>query len=195
MTREATFEELIRRVRAGDEAASAELLCRYEPAVRRVARIRLRAAHLQREFDSTDICQSVFGSFFVRAALGEYDLDSPEHVRKLLLAMTRKKVTDRVRGSTAARRDSRRVEDLGPEEQQCAAPGPTPGQQVAGAELLREFHRRLTQDERRLADLRADGKSWNEVAAALGGSPDALRKQLGRAIQRVAAELKLDEGW
>ena len=41
-------------------------------------RIHLRDVRLRRVLDSTDICQSVLASFFVRAALGQYDLDTPE---------------------------------------------------------------------------------------------------------------------
>jgi hypothetical protein len=74
MPEESPFPELIRRVRGGDEEAAAELLRRYGPTIRRVARVRLADAHLQRLFDSLDICQSVFGSFFVRTALGQYDI-------------------------------------------------------------------------------------------------------------------------
>src|SRR5262249_7578391 len=82
--------------------AAAELVRRYEPAVRRVARVRLGAAHLQRLLDSMDVCQSVFASFFVRAALGQFDLDTPEQLLKLLVSMSRRKVIDQVRGAGAA---------------------------------------------------------------------------------------------
>ena len=46
------FEELIRRVRAWDQEAAAELVRRYEPAIRRAARIRLVDSRLRRLFDS-----------------------------------------------------------------------------------------------------------------------------------------------
>jgi hypothetical protein len=40
MTDAPAFDELIRRVRAGDPGAAAELLKRYEPAIRRAVRSR-----------------------------------------------------------------------------------------------------------------------------------------------------------
>jgi hypothetical protein len=64
---------------------------------------------------------------------------------------------------------------------------------VAGQELLQEFRRRLSEDERHLADLRAQGCAWTEIAAGLGGTPRARRMQLTRAINRVARELDLDD--
>src|SRR5262249_31237363 len=51
--------EWLRRVRAGERAAAAELVRRYEPQIRLEVRLRLRDRRLRRLFDSTDICQSV----------------------------------------------------------------------------------------------------------------------------------------
>ena len=192
MSEDTTFQDLIRRVRAGDSQAAAELVRLYEPTIRRVARVRLTDSRLQRVFDSQDVCQSVLGSFFVRAALGEYDLETPEQLLNLLVAMSRKKVIDQTRRARAARRDIRRVE-TGAQEQQRAAPGPSPSQEVAGRELLQEFRRRLSEEERRLADARAAGRDWNQIAAEHGDSPEALRKRLTRAVDRVAQELGLEE--
>ena len=85
-----SFQDLIRRIRAGDEKAAAQLVQTYEPAIRRAARVRLLDTRLQRLFDSMDISQSVFASFFVRAALGQYELEKPEQLMKLLVTMSRK---------------------------------------------------------------------------------------------------------
>jgi hypothetical protein len=64
---------------------------------------------------------------------------------------------------------------------------------VAFRELLETFRTRLDPEERRLADLRAAGGSWPEIAAQVGGNPDALRYRLTRALDRVARQLNLDE--
>jgi RNA polymerase sigma-70 factor (ECF subfamily) len=153
------------------------LVRRYEPTIRRVARVRLMDSRLQRLVDSLDICQLVFGSFFVRTALGEYDLDTPEQLLNLLVDMSRKKVVDQARRAGAARRDFGR-ERGAVDERQWAAAEASPSEQVAGAEQLHEFRRRLSADERRLADKRAAGLGWIEIAAERGESPEALRKQL-----------------
>ncbi len=191
MAEESSFALLMRRVRAGDEAAAAELVRRYEPTIRRVARVRLADTRLRRLFDSMDVCQSVLGSFFVRAALGQFDLQTPEQLLNLLVTMSRRKVADAAREAGAARRDYRR-EQAGVEAAQALDRGATPSQEVAGAELLVEFRRRLSADERLLADQRAAGLEWEQIAAQRGASPEALRKQLTRAIDRVAQELGLE---
>jgi len=74
---EASFLELVRKVRAGDNESATELVKRYEPAVRTVVRVRLTDPKLRQVFDSVDICQSVMADFFVRAALGQFDLEEP----------------------------------------------------------------------------------------------------------------------
>ena len=188
---EATFTELIAQVRAGDEQAAADLVRRYEPEIRREVRFLLRDPFLRRSFDSMDICQSVMGSFFLRAALGEYDIDRPEDLIRLLISMTRNKVVDATRRQRAQRRDHRRATSL--EAVDVAAETPSPSQIAEGRELLAVFRGRLSDEERQLADLRAHGREWAEIAREIGGSAEARRKQLTRAIARVSRELGLDE--
>ena len=86
-----TFTDFIRRVRAGDAQAAAELVRRYEPLIRREVRLRLEDRRLARAFDSMDVCQSVLASFFVRTAAGQYDLEEPGQLVKLLARMARNK--------------------------------------------------------------------------------------------------------
>jgi RNA polymerase sigma-70 factor (ECF subfamily) len=193
MAEEVSFTDLIQRVRAGDEEAAAELVKRYEPAIRIAVRVRLTDPGLRRFLDSMDICQSVLANFFVRAAAGQFDLDKPERLLKLLVTMARNKVTNYALKEQAARRDQRRVQKGGLDENTLAATQPSPSQVVANRELLQEFRKKLSDSERQLADQRALGRSWTEIAEGTGGNPDALRMQLGRAIDRVSRELGLEE--
>jgi RNA polymerase sigma-70 factor (ECF subfamily) len=99
MTAGDSFAQFIRRIRAGDAQAAAQLVQEYEPAIRLEVKLRLRDSRLRRLFDSMDICQSVLDSFFVRAATGEYDLDQPERLLKLLVTMVRNKVAYHARAT------------------------------------------------------------------------------------------------
>jgi RNA polymerase sigma-70 factor (ECF subfamily) len=190
---EGGFAALIQRVRTGDQDAAAELVRRYEPAIRRVVRVHLRDPRLRRVLDSTDVCQSVLATFFVRANLGQYELDTPEHLLKLLATIARNKLTNAVNKHQADRRDYRREEAMGAREALVRAPYSDPGQQVAARELLEQVRERLSEDERVLAEQRGRGESWAEIAAAHGGSAEALRKKLSRALDRVLQELGLDD--
>jgi RNA polymerase sigma-70 factor (ECF subfamily) len=188
----ASFSELISRVRAGDETAAVELVRRYEPALRRSVRLRL-LPRLRRIYDSLDICQEVLGSFFVRAASGQYELNSPEQLLKLLATMARYKVSQASRRQQAACRDDRRLLTGEVQEEQAVAPEATPSRQLAAKELLQEAQRRLSTEERNLVEMRSQGLDWAAIAGRLGGNPEALRKRLARAVARVADELGLDE--
>jgi RNA polymerase sigma-70 factor (ECF subfamily) len=188
---EIRFCDLMRRVRAGDEEAATALVRQYEPVIRRVVRIRLVDAHLRRVLDSMDICQSVLGSFFVRAALGQYEVETPQQLLKLLTQMARNKLADQARRQAVRAADNRAIAD--PDLDLVAAPGPSPSRQVALRELLQEARRQLTAEERRLLELREQGREWSEIAAELGGTPEALRKRFARAVNLVAQQLGLDE--
>src|SRR5262245_45803161 len=169
MPDEGAFHELIVRVRQGDEAAAAELVRRYEPAIRRAVRFRLTDPRLRRTCDSMDVCQSVLASFFVRAASGQYDLESPEQLLRLLTTMARNKLLNQARQGHAARRDNRLVtDDIA--DHDVPAVAPSPPQQAEAREMLAEVHRRLAPEELRLVELRNQGHDWNAIAALVGGN-------------------------
>jgi RNA polymerase sigma-70 factor (ECF subfamily) len=182
-----SFLELMQKVRAGDQEAAAKLVRAYEPAVRRLVRIRLRSSRLRRVVDSVDICQSVLGAFFVRVALGDYDLSSPEDLQRLLAVMARNKIVSR------ARLRSSSEEDGNPALEELASPEATPSQQLEARDLLEKFRQRLTDEERWLAEQRSLNRPWAEIAVERGDTPEALRKRLTRALDRVAGELHLEE--
>jgi RNA polymerase sigma-70 factor (ECF subfamily) len=187
------FADFVRRIRAGDARAAEELIRQYERAVRMEVRLRLSDPRLNRVLDSMDVCQSVLASFFLRAAGGQYDLNEPADLIKLLVVMARNKVANQVRKERTQRRDNRRVQGGDPVEFEAAAAGPSPSQVIAGEELLEKFRQRLSDEERQLAERRANGMGWNEIAAELGGTGQGRRKQLERAIARVSQELGLEE--
>ena len=189
---EIPFAELIQRVRQGDEDAATELVRRYEPAIRRAVRFRLTDARLGSVLESVDICQSVMGSFFMRAASGQYEIDSPEQLQKLLVAMAKNKLAFQARKERAQRRDNRR-NVAAADDQVFVSPSSTPSRKVAAREMLQEVHKRLSPEERQLVDWRNDGMEWDEIAKRLNGSAEALRKKLTRALDRVAEELGMEE--
>jgi RNA polymerase sigma-70 factor (ECF subfamily) len=188
------YSEFIRRIRQGDERAAEELVRRYEPEIRLEVRawLRLRNPALRRVFDSMDICQSVLASFFARAAVGDFDLEEPPQLIRLLVGMARNKVAQQVRHHQRQRRDVRRVGDLEAQEGTLAGRNETPSRLASGRELLQKFRDSLSAEERQIADLRAKGYDWAAVAAELGGTADARRKQLARAVVRVEEELGLN---
>jgi RNA polymerase sigma-70 factor (ECF subfamily) len=194
MDNEVSFADLLRRVRDGDEAAAAELVRRYEPAIRRAVRTKLTEPGLRRGFDSEDVCNSVLATFFAHAAAGQFELDSPEQLVGLLLGMAANKLRDFARREHAARRDCRRVQGGG-EQALAAVPSreDSPSAILAGKELLERVRAHLSEEERYLMDQRSLGRGWDDLAAEAGTTPDALRMRFHRALERVADHLGMDE--
>jgi RNA polymerase sigma-70 factor (ECF subfamily) len=185
-----TFTELIARVRSGDDTAAAELVRHYEPVLRRIIRVRLTSARLRRRCDTEDVCQSVLASFFVRAALGQYDVATPDDLVKLLGRMARNKVVDRARG--LAREHSQGVAaELS--EETIPDPGPSPSRRLMLQDLLERARQLLPEADRRLLEARLAGREWVELAAEGGVSAEALRKRLSRSVDLVARQLGLEE--
>ena len=154
----------------------------------------MRDPRLRTRLDWTDVCQSVMASFFVRAAAGQFDLEQPDELLRLLVVMTRRKLARQARRQRAERRDYRRSEGRDPEYLEGrSGPAQTPSRLVAGRELLDEFFRRLSGEERLLADLRTQGYEWAEIASRLGGTPRRRSKQLARALDRVERQLEEQE--
>ncbi len=192
MSEAEAFRDLIQRVRGGDEDAATEIVQRYEATIRMAIRVRLDQSDLRRLLDSMDICQSVLGNFFVRAASGQFELETPGQLVKLLVTMANNKLINHAKQQRAARRDYRRREGS-PEEKQVAGADPSPSRVATYRELLEAVRSRLSEQECKLADLRGQGLSWGEIAAQLGENADALRFRLNRALDRVAKELRLED--
>ena len=195
MTEAPEFRDLIRRVRDRDQDAAQELVRRYESVIRRVIRIRLRDAGMRRLLDSTDICQSVLASFFIRTALGQYEVDSPAQLLNLLTTIARNNLTNQAARLRAKRRDIRRDADSADLTPNVADDASDPSEQASARELLEKVRDRLDPRERYLAEQRALGRTWQELADDLGGTDVALRKKLTRALNRVMTDIGLgDDG-
>jgi RNA polymerase sigma-70 factor (ECF subfamily) len=194
MTSENPFAELLRRVRAGDQQAAAELFRRHEPVLRRFVRTRMWHRQLRRTLDSIDVCQSVFGNFFQGARLGRYDLKNPADLCKLLAVMARNQVISEMRRPHVWRQQERQSRDG--RHDACGllvSPEASPGRQMESRDLLEAVRCRLTGEERWLVEQHAQGRAWAEIAAERHASPEALRKRHDRALERVARELGLEE--
>lgn len=189
------FNKLMSQVQAGDPDAAARLIHQYESEIRLEVRVRMRVqdGRVRRLLDSMDITQSVLASFFAGVAVGRFTPEHPQQLLALLVSMTRNKLLTQVRNHRRTRRDIRRVEGFDPATHDVAAGGESPSQVIAGKELLGEFRKRLSEEERQLSERRREGQPWNAIAAELGGTAEGRRKQLERAFTRVVRELNLEE--
>ncbi len=189
------FDDLMLRVQAGDPDAAFELVQHFEPDIRLEVRVRLRIqdGRVRRMLDSMDIAQSVLASFFAGVVVGRFAPQHPQQLLALLVTMARNKLLTQVRHQRRQRRDARRGESYNAAVHDVAAAGESPSQIVANRELLGEFRKRLSAEERQLADRRGEGQPWTAIATELGGTADGRRKQLERAFARIVQEMHLND--
>jgi RNA polymerase sigma factor (sigma-70 family) len=177
------IRELLARIQGGDEEAARELLTRYESKVRLVVRRQLPRL-LRSRFDSLDLLQSVWGSFFHRIRTGPNDLQEEENLIAFLAWAARNKVIDEYRRASSQRQDINREAPFRPEkgnEQDPLAAGDTPSQIAQARETYKRLHDLLPEDRRVILELKAAGYSSKEIGERLGISE--------RTVQRVLREL------
>jgi len=179
------FLDLIRRVRSGDEDAATALVAQFEPFILRVVRFRMRHRgdydRLRHDVGSIDVCQSVFKSLFARLKDGRFDLNQPKDIEKLLSAMIRFKIANKARRLSVVWREVR--SDPAPTEHVDPRPGPE--KSVDDKDLSEIIFKLFSVDELEILNRRLDDQSWPDIAAAVGGTAEALRKKLERAFERV----------
>src|SRR5207247_1578776 len=114
---------------------------------------RLTDPSVYRLLDDDDVCQSVLASFFVRASLGQYDLNDAVQLRNLLIGMARNKLAHAARRQHTQKRGGGRTVPEAVEDLSVAGQTASVGRVMASRELLEQVRRRLNDEERRVADL------------------------------------------
>lgn len=179
-----TIQNLLARIREGDEDAARELLCRYEAKVRLVVTRQLPRL-LRSRFDSLDFLQSVWGSFFQKIRTGPNDLHEEKNLIAFLAWAARNKVIDECRRAATQKQDIRRqaalpVEGLG--GRPLARAGETPSQVAQARETYRRLRDLLPENRRIILEMKAGGFSSREIGDRLGLSE--------RTVQRILDDLR-----
>jgi RNA polymerase sigma-70 factor (ECF subfamily) len=152
-------------------------------------RARLFDPEMRRQFDSLDICQSVLASFFVRVAAGQFELERPAQLVALLTKMAHNKIAWHVRYNLQQRRDIRRRQ---PAMELQSSDQIDPARHVEIKELLERAWQTMDTELREIASRRLERQSWAQVAAAIGGTAGARRKQFERGMDEIAHRLGID---
>jgi len=176
---------LLTRARAGDEAALNDLFARYLPDLQRWAAGRL--PRWARDLaDTSDVVQETLSQTFRKIERFEHRGEGA------LRAYLRQAVMNRIRDEL--RRAQRRPERLALDERQ-SDDGVSPLEAAIGKEALDAYEsalQRLSPEERELIIARVElGLTYVELAFATGKpSPDAARMAVGRALVRLAEEMR-----
>ncbi len=103
--------ELLNQYRNGDEDAALELYYRYAARLLQLTS-KNTSKELSPRLDPEDVVQSVFRTFFRRAASGQYAAPEGDELWKLLLVIALNKVRTQATFHSAGKRDARKTESI-----------------------------------------------------------------------------------
>jgi RNA polymerase sigma-70 factor (ECF subfamily) len=191
----ADSNELIQRASRGDAIAAGELLERHLPALRKYVRERISPALLAKESTSDvvqSVCRELLSGFDTFEYRGEAQFCGWLHQAAL------RKLVEHLRRLTASKRDGGAAFTLSAAElaelNQLEAQFASPSHEAMRREELAALEgglARLSESDRaiiRMAHL--EGLSHAEIAQHLGCREAASRKQLSRALARLARKLE-----
>ena len=183
------LNELIDRVRNGDEEAMGILFAEFQYEIQIFVRYKL-PRQLRTRYDSMDFVQSVYQSIMVdwRNKPPE-DFASPEKVKDYLKGTAHNKILEIFRRETKSQRfgatrevsmvvraaDSPNGENR---EIELASSDPTPSQHVQAQDVLNNLTRGKPPVYHQIALLRREGMTYAEIAEAVGLSERSVKRKL-----------------
>lgn len=174
---------LLRRFRGGDEDAATQLYLRYAGRLRALAATRAGTA-LASRFDPEDIVQSVFRTFFRRAAAGEYQVPDGDELWKLFLVIGLNKVRAVAAHHKAAKRDVRQT--AGGDAVDAAGPSSEEDDLRVLQMTIDEMLAPLPATHREIITLRIAGHEVADIAARTGRA----KRSVERILQEFRTSLK-----
>ena len=189
MAADSPFDDLMRRLRAGDQAAAATLFNRFTNRLIGLARLRLDA-RLRQKVDPEDVLQSVWKSFFLRHAEGQFALDNWDNLWSLLTVITGARTRpwrDRFR---AAGRDVAREAAAGPAESglswEALARDPTPAEVLMLTETVEHLMGGVNEADREIVSLSLQGYTVAEIVEQTGRA----QRSVYRVLEQVKTRLQ-----
>jgi RNA polymerase sigma-70 factor (ECF subfamily) len=169
--------------RAGDESAARHLFNRHVDRL-----VALAGRHISERLagrvDPEDVVQSVFRTFFHRAREGQFHVEGPDDLCKLLARITVHKTLRQIAFHRRAKRNQAQEASQGTEVEailrELSDREPPPEEVAAFLDQLSHFLEHLGGQDREILSLRMDGYSTGEIAGKLGVSDRKIRRLLER---------------
>jgi RNA polymerase sigma-70 factor, ECF subfamily len=178
---------LLKRFQNRDFDAATQLYVRYAQRIRNLAQSQCSAA-LSRQIEPDDIVQSVFGSFFRRAAQGEYQVPDGSELWRLLLSIALNKIRAKGIYHSAHKRDVRRTKQMAAVEK-WIEPARQGDDAVPYAFLKMVIHEAmddLSSAEKTMIAMRIDGYEVAEIAEKTKTSKRSVERSLQEFRSRLA---------
>jgi RNA polymerase sigma factor (sigma-70 family) len=169
-----TDQSLLRRFRSGEQDAAAALYARYAQKVEAVAKARTSPA-LAPRLDADDVVQSVFRTFFRRAAEGQYEVPDGAELWNLLHVISLNKIRSLATHHRAAKRSVAATTAL--DESRESARDDHDALLILKM-IIDETLKALPDDQQRMVQLRIEGHSVADIAAVTQRSKRSVERLL-----------------
>ena len=177
----------------GDGDAATELYLRYADRLKMLARAKA-SSQLQREVDAEDMIQSVFRTFFRRAADGQYDIPEGDELWRLLLVIGLNKIRSLATYHRAEKRDIQKTV-IG-EGAEAALHDHSDSDESALSVLkltIDEMLSLMPAEYREIVDFRIAGYGVAEIAQRSGRAKRSVERILQEFRQKLDALIHGDE--
>jgi RNA polymerase sigma-70 factor (ECF subfamily) len=187
-----TDETLLRRFRGGTADAATLLYFRYADQLHTLAAARL-SADLAPRVGAEDIVQSVFRTFFRRAALGQFEVPDGEDLWKLFLVIALNKIRSAGSYHRAARRSVTRTPQGPAEANPVDISGPDDENALTVLRLvIDEVLAELPESARPIVELRVEGHEVAEIAHRVRRSRRSVERILREFRERLEAVISAE---
>jgi RNA polymerase sigma-70 factor (ECF subfamily) len=188
-----SFDDLMARLRTGDDEAAAQVFNRFANRLIVLARQRL-GPRIRQKLDPEDVLQSVFRSFFVHQAAGQITgLESWDSLWAMLVVITLRKCGRQIKFYRSASRDVRReIPVLGADSDSSSDGGtssdePTPSEAAMLAETVEQLMNDLDERHRAILTLGLQGFSARDISEKLHCTERMAYRVLDRVKEKLQA--------
>lgn len=197
MSQERSFDELMAGLRERNDEAAFRVFAAFGGRLVALARSRLDD-HLRQKVDADDVVQSVFRSFFVRQANGQFTLAGWGDLWALLVCITVRKCRNVASHFRAARRDVRReaapahASDEAATFRELFDREPAPDEVVCLLDTVEHLMRGMAERDRAILSLHLQGHTHAEVGAQVHYSEATVHRVVTRATGDLRRALSDD---
>jgi RNA polymerase sigma factor (sigma-70 family) len=180
------FGALLAKVRSGDEAATTQLVERYQREVLRTVRSRLGRS-MRDVLDSMDIMQSVHRSLLIGLQKDKFHFDNSKQLIALAATMVQRKVARKwrvIKKSPTTRADAYPGID-GLSLEGVVSTDPAVSHIASAEDLLQSFLSQLDELDQRLVHSKLAGNSSAETAQELNLDPAFVRMRWSRLRSKL----------
>ena len=195
MTASDSFDDVMERLRAGDQAAARELFQRFVRRLIRLTQCQLDVV-MRHKVDPEDVVQSAYKSFFQRYVEGKFEIGGWDSLWGLLTVITVRKCAQRVAYYRAEGRDVAREVSAPPTEagaswREPLGRDPTPLEAAELTETVERLFAAMSEEDRPVLELSLQGYTTREISERLGRAERTvrlLREGVRKRLERMQQE-------